>query len=135
MLDLFNTSELSMMGLVLFSSFFIFLFNYRTDNKDKYSDNKWFILFDLFINMGMSLTGYILISVVFTNIPQLASYESFRYPVGYLFGLTSNVSIPIVLKWFQQQITKKLNEAGKKWGRLWLNKLKHPKNWQMKKLM
>jgi len=24
------------------------------------------------------------------------------------------VSIPIVLKWFQQQITKKLNEAGKK---------------------
>ena len=114
MLDLFNTSELSMMGLVLFSSFFIFLFNYRTDNKDKYADNKWFILFDLFINMGMSLTGYILISVVFTNIPQLATYESFRYPVGYLFGLTSNVSIPIVLKWFQQQITKKLNEAGKK---------------------
>ena len=109
-----NTSELSMMGLVLFSSFFIFLFNYRTDNKDKYADNRWFILFDLFINMGMSLTGYILISIVFTNVPQLAAYESFRYPVGYLFGLTSNVSIPIVLKWFQQQITKKLNEAGKK---------------------
>ena len=45
---------------------------------------------------------------------QLKEYESYRYPIGYLFGLTSNVSIPIVLKWFQQQITKKLNEAGKK---------------------
>ena len=114
MLDLFNASEMIMMGLVLFSSFWIFLFNYRTDNKDKYADNKWLILLDLLINMGMSVTGYLLITVVFTNVPQLAAYESYRYPVGYLFGLTSNVSIPIVLKWFQQQITKKLNEAGKK---------------------
>jgi len=111
--ELFNMSELIMMGLVLFSSFFIFLFNYRTDNKEKYT-NKWSILLDLFINMGMSVTGYMLITVVFTNVPQLKEYESYRYPIGYLFGLTSNVSIPIVLKWFQQQITKKLNEAGKK---------------------
>ena len=113
MLDLFNASEMIMMGLVLFSSFWIFLFNYRTDNKDKYADNKWLFLLDLLINMGMSVTGYLLITVVFTNVPQLAAYESYRYPIGYLFGLTSNVSIPIVLKWFQQQITKKLNEAGK----------------------
>ena len=113
MLDLFNASEMIMMGLVLFSSFWIFLFNYRTDNKDKYADNKWLIVLDLLINMGMSVTGYLLITVVFTNVPQLAAYESYRYPIGYLFGLTSNVSIPIVLKWFQQQITKKLNEAGK----------------------
>ena len=113
MLDLFNASEMIMMGLVLFSSFWIFLFNYRTDNKDKYADNKWLILLDLLINMGMSVTGYLLITVVFTNVPQLATYESYRYPIGYLFGLTSNVSIPIVLKWFQQQINKKLNEAGK----------------------
>ena len=114
MLDIFNTYELVMMGLVIFSSFWIFLFNYRTDNKEKYSDNKWLIVLDLFINMGMSLTGYLLITIVFTNVPQLAEYSSYRYPIGYLFGLTSNVSIPIVLKWFQQQITKKLNEAGKK---------------------
>jgi uncharacterized membrane protein len=112
--ELFNASELMMMGLVIFSSFWIFLFNYRTDNKDKYADNKWLILLDLLINMGMSVTGYLLITIVFTNVPQLAAYESYRYPVGYLFGLTSNVSIPIVLKWFQQQITKKLNQAGKK---------------------
>ena len=112
--DLFNASELMMMGLVIFSSFWIFLFNYRTDNKDKYADNKWLILLDLLINMGMSVTGYLLITIVFTNVPQLTAYESYRYPVGYLFGLTSNVSIPIVLKWFQQQITKKLNQAGKK---------------------
>ena len=112
--DLFNASELMMMGLVIFSSFWIFLFNYRTDNKDKYADNKWLILLDLLINLGMSVTGYLLITIVFTNVPQLAAYESYRYPVGYLFGLTSNVSIPIVLKWFQQQITKKLNQAGKK---------------------
>ena len=110
--ELFNMSEYIMMGLILFSSFFIFLFNYRTGNKEKYT-NKWLILLDLFINMGMSITGYMLITVVFTNVPQLKEYESYRYPIGYLFGLTSNVSIPIVLKWFQQQITKKLNEAGK----------------------
>ena len=112
--ELFNASELMMMGLVIFSSFWIFLFNYRTDNKDKYADNKWLILLDLLINLGMSVTGYLLITIVFTNVPQLAAYESYRYPVGYLFGLTSNVSIPIVLKWFQQQITKKLNQAGKR---------------------
>ena len=112
--ELFNASELMMIGLVIFSSFWIFLFNYRTDNKDKYADNKWLILLDLLINLGMSVTGYLLITIVFTNVPQLAAYESYRYPVGYLFGLTSNVSIPIVLKWFQQQITKKLNQAGKK---------------------
>ena len=112
--EIFNASELMMIGLVIFSSFWIFLFNYRTDNKDKYADNKWLILLDLLINMGMSVTGYLLITIVFTNVPQLAAYESYRYPVGYLFGLTSNVSIPIVLKWFQQQITKKLNQAGRK---------------------
>ena len=112
--ELFSASELMMIGLVIFSSFWIFLFNYRTDNKDKYADNKWLILLDLLINMGMSVTGYLLITIVFTNVPQLAAYASYRYPVGYLFGLTSNVSIPIVLKWFQQQITKKLNQAGKK---------------------
>ena len=112
--ELFSTSELMMIGLVIFSSFWIFLFNYRTDNKDKYADNKWLILLDLLINMGMSVTGYLLITIVFTNVPQLAAYASYRYPVGYLFGLTSNVSIPIVLKWFQQQISKKLNQVGKK---------------------
>ncbi len=112
--ELFSASELMMIGLVIFSSFWIFLFNYRTDNKDKYADNKWLILLDLLINMGMSVTGYLLITIVFTNVPQLAAYASYRYPIGYLFGLTSNVSIPIVLKWFQQQITKKLNQVGKK---------------------
>ena len=111
--ELFNMSEFIMVGLVLFSSFWIFLFNYRTDNKEKYQ-NKWLILLDLLINMGMSTTGYLLITVVFTNVPQLKEYESYRYPIGYLFGLTSNVRIPIVLKWFQEQITKKLKEAGKK---------------------
>ena len=112
--ELFTMDEFMMMGLVLFSSFWIFLFNYRQDNKDKYAGHPLLIGLDLLINMGMSLTGYLLISIVFTNIPQLAPYASYRYPVGFLFGLTSNVSIPIVLKWFQQQITKKLNEAGKK---------------------
>ena len=110
---LFTMDEFMMIGLVLFSSFWIFLFNYRQDNKDKYAGKWWLILFDLCINMGMSATGYLLVSIVFTNVPQLAAYESYRYPIGYLFGLTSNVSIPIVLKWFQQQITKKLNQAGR----------------------
>ena len=114
MVDLFTTTEMTMIGLVMFSSLWIFLFNYRTDNREKYSENKWLILFDLVINMGMSVTGYILISVVFTNVAQLSDYEDYRFPIGYLFGLTSNVSIPIVLKWFSQQVTKKLNQATKK---------------------
>ena len=111
--ELFAMDELIMMAVILFASFWLFLFNYRTDNKEKYEGHGWLIGFDLLINMGMSLTGYLLISIVFTNIPQLAPYASYRYPVGFLFGLTSNVSIPIVLKWFQQQITKKLNQVGK----------------------
>ena len=111
---LFTFDELMMMGLVVFSSFWIFLFNYRQDNKEKYAGSKSLIVLDLFINMGMSVTGDLLVSVVFKNVPQLAQYESYRYPIGYLFGLTSNVSIPIVLKWFQEQITKKLKEVGKK---------------------
>ena len=46
MVDLFTTTEMTMIGLVMFSSLWIFLFNYRTDNKEKYSENKWLILFD-----------------------------------------------------------------------------------------
>ena len=111
--ELFAIDELIMMAVILFASFWVFLFNYRTDNKDKYEGHKWLIALDLTINMGMSLTGYLLISIVFQNIPQLAPYATYRYPVGFLFGLTSNVSIPIVLKWYQQQITKKLNQVGK----------------------
>ncbi len=112
--ELFAIDELIMMGVVLFASFWVFLFNYRQDHKEKYQGNKLLIIFDLIINLGMSATGYILITLVFTNIPQLAPYESYRYPVGYLFGLTSNVSIPIVLKWFQEQISVKLKTLEQK---------------------
>ena len=129
---IFHMDELIMMGLVLFSSFWIFLFNYRNDNKDKYAGHTGLIVLDLFINMGMSITGYLLISIVFVDIPQLNEYKDYRYPIGYLFGLTSNVSIPIVLKWFQQQITTKLKL---KWGRLWQNKLKNQRKLQMKMSM
>ena len=68
---IFHMDELIMMGLVLFSSFWIFLFNYRNDNKDKYAGHTGLIVLDLFINMGMSITGYLLISIVFVDIPQL----------------------------------------------------------------
>ncbi len=110
---LFTITEGIMVGLVLFSAMWIFLFNYRNDTKDKYQGHRGLIFLDLIINLGMSATGYILITLVFTNIPQLAAYESYRYPIGYLFGLTSNVSIPIVLKWFQEEITKKLQSIDK----------------------
>ena len=112
--ELFAIDELIMMAVILFASFWLFLFNYRTDNKEKYEGHSWLIGLDLIINTGMSLTGYLLITIVFTNVPQLQEYLDYRFPIGFLFGLTSNVSIPIVLKWFQQQITKKLNEAGRK---------------------
>ena len=114
MVDLFNITDLWMYAVIIFSSFWIFLFNYRIDNKEKYEGHSWLIGFDLLINIGMSLTGYLLITIVFTNVPQLQEFLDYRFPIGFLFGLTSNVSIPIVLKWFQQQITKKLNEAGRK---------------------
>ena len=61
MLELFAMDELVMMGIVLFASFWLFLFNYRMDNKEKYEGHKWLIGLDLVINMGMSLTGYLLI--------------------------------------------------------------------------
>lgn len=112
--SLFSAVNITMFGIILFSSLFIFLFNYRHDNKDKYQGNYSLIVFDLFINMGMSITGYILVWLVFENVPQLAPFNTYRFPVGYMFGLTSNISIPIVLKWFTSQITKKLNEAVKK---------------------
>ena len=114
MVDLFNEFDLLMYAVIIFSSFWIFLFNYRIDNKEKYEGHSWLIGLDLAINIGMSLTGYLMINIVFTNIPQLQEFIDYRFPIGFLFGLTSNVSIPIVLKWFQQQITKKLNEAGRK---------------------
>ena len=110
---LFTVTEGIMVGLVLFSALWIFLFNYRNDTKDKYQGHRGLIFLDLLINLGMSATGYILITLVFTNVPQLAAYETYRYPIGYLFGLTSNVSIPIVLKWFQAEITKKLKSIDK----------------------
>jgi hypothetical protein len=113
MVDLFNITDLWMYAVIIFSSFWIFLFNYRIDNKEKYEGHGWLVGLDLIINTGMSLTGYLLITIVFTNVPQLQEYLDYRFPIGFLFGLTSNVSIPIVLKWFQQQITKKLNEAGR----------------------
>ena len=112
--SLFSAVNLTMFGIILFSSLFIFLFYYRHDNKDKYQGKYFLIVFDLFINMGMSITGYILVWLVFENVPQLAPFNTYRFPVGYMFGLTSNISIPIVLKWFTSQITKKLNEAVKK---------------------
>ena len=81
---------------------------------EKYDGKIVMIIFDLLINLGMSVSGFLLILVVFNNVPQAQAYDSYKYPVGFLFGLTSNVSIPIVLKWFSQQITAKLSEVGKK---------------------
>tara|TARA_B100001013_G_scaffold337521_1_gene257719 strand:- start:915 stop:1259 length:345 start_codon:yes stop_codon:yes gene_type:complete len=112
--DIFNSMNLIMIGIIVFSSFWIFLFNYRQDHKEKYKGNILLIIFDLFINLGMSISGFLLILVVFNNVPQAQAYDSYKYPVGFLFGLTSNVSIPIVLKWFQNQITAKLSQVGKK---------------------
>ena len=34
--ELFAIDELIMMAVILFASFWLFLFNYRTDNKEKY---------------------------------------------------------------------------------------------------
>lgn len=112
--NLLSPLNITMILMVLFSAFFVFLFNYRADNEHKYGGKWYMVLFDLFINMGMSVTGYILVWLVFENVPQIAAYDTFRYPVGFLLGLTSNVSIPIVLKWFTQQVTKKLDEAAEK---------------------
>ena len=88
--NLLSPLNITMVIMVLFSAFFVFLFNYRADNEHKYGGKWYMVLFDLFINMGMSVTGYILVWLVFENVPQVAAYDTFRYPVGFLFGLTSN---------------------------------------------
>lgn len=111
--DFFSAANMSMFGIILFSSFFVFLFNYRHDNKDKYQGNWWLIGLDLFINCGMSITGYILIVLVFDNVPQVQPYATYKYPLGFLFGLTSNVSIPIILKMFAEQLQARLKSASK----------------------
>ena len=113
MTEMFSVDNLIMFSIILFSSFFVFLFNYRHDNKDKYQGNWWLICLDLFINMGMSVTGYILVVLVFDNVQQVQPYASFKYPVGFLFGLTSTVSIPIILKMFAQQLQSRLKTASK----------------------
>jgi len=113
MTEMFSADNLAMFAIILFSSFFVFLFNYRHDNKDKYQGNWFLIGLDLFINMGMSVTGYILIVLVFDNVPQVQPYAAYKYPVGFLFGLTSNVSIPIVLKMFAEQLQSRLKSASK----------------------
>jgi|TARA_B100000902_G_scaffold179692_1_gene172777 hypothetical protein len=113
MTEMFSADNLIMFAIILFSSFFVFLFNYRHDNKDKYQGNWFLISLDLFINMGMSVTGYILVVLVFDNIQQVQPYASFKYPVGFLFGLTSNVSIPIILKMFAEQLQSRLKSASK----------------------
>ena len=107
--EIFNSTNLLMIGIIVFSSFWIFLFNYRQDHKEKYKGNFALIILDLIINLGMSISGFLLILVVFNNVPQAQAYDSYKYPVGFLFGLTSNVSIPIVLKWFSRKITAKLS--------------------------
>ena len=45
--ELFAIDELIMMAVILFASFWLFLFNYRTDNKEKYEGHGWLIGFDL----------------------------------------------------------------------------------------
>ena len=83
MTEMFSGNQFNYVCLILFSSFFVFLFNYRHDNKDKYQGNWFLISLDLFINMGMSVTGYILVVLVFDNIQQVQPYASFKYPVGF----------------------------------------------------
>ena len=85
---MFSAANLSMFGIIVFAAFFVFLFNYRHDNKDKYQGNWWLIGLDLFINMGMSVTGYILIVLVFDNVPQVQAYSTYKYTLGLLYGLT-----------------------------------------------
>ena len=111
--NIFSPANLSMFGIILFAAFFVFLFNYRHDNKDKYQGNWWLIGLDLFINMGMSVTGYILVVLVFDNVPQVQAYSTYKYPLGFLFGLTSNVSIPIILKMFAEQLQSRLKAPSK----------------------
>ena len=62
--EIFNSMNLIMIGIILFSSFWIFLFNYRQDHKEKYDGKIVMIIFDLLINLGMSVSGFLLILVV-----------------------------------------------------------------------
>jgi len=115
--ELFTSSDLILAAIILFSSIFVFLFNFRHDSlaigeiHDEDGNLRWgLITLDVFINLGMAFTGYFFIVVVFASIPQLQAQQGFKYPVAYLFALTSNVSIPIVLKWFQAELQKRIKK-------------------------
>jgi len=115
--DLFTSSDIILAAMVCFSSIFVFLFNFRHDSlaigdiHDENGNYRWgMIALDVVINLGMAFTGYFFIVVVFGSIPQLQAQQGFKYPVAYLFALTSNVSIPIVLKWFQAELQKRIKK-------------------------
>lgn len=115
--ELFTSSDIILAAMVCFSSIFVFLFNFRHDSlaigkiHDEDGNLKWsWVTLDVIINLGMAFTGYFFIVIVFASIPQLQAQQGFKYPVAYLFALTSNVSIPIVLKWFQAELQKRIKK-------------------------
>ena len=116
MTELFSPDYLLLLAVVCFASIFVFMFNYRHDNTtigainkdDKGGHDFRLVFLDLCINIGMAFTGFLLVTLVFSSVPQLGPYQGFKYPVAFLFSLTANVSIPIVLKWFADQLSKKI---------------------------
>lgn len=115
--ELFTKSDIILACIILFSSIFVFMFNFRHDSlaigeiHDENGKFKWgLITLDVVINLGMAFTGYFFIVIVFASVPQLQAQQGYKYPVAYLFALTSNVSIPIVLKWFQSELQKKIKK-------------------------
>ena len=116
MTELFSPDDFLLLAVVCFTSIFVFMFNYRHDNttigainKDDKGGHEFRLVFlDLCINIGMAFTGFLLVTLVFSSVPQLGPYQGFKYPVAFLFSLTANVSIPIVLKWFADQLSKKI---------------------------
>lgn len=115
--ELFTNSDIILACIIVFSSIFVFLFNFRHDSlaigevHDEDGNLRWgLIALDVVINLGMAFTGYFFIVVVFGSVPQLQAQQGYKYPIAYLFALTSNVSIPIVLKWFQNELQKKIKK-------------------------
>ena len=85
--ELFTIDEFIMIGLILFSSFWIFLFNYRQDHKEKYAGNIWAIGLDLIINMGMTVG---LFPVTGLPAPFLSYGGTFFLTCSIIIGIINN---------------------------------------------
>ena len=115
MTELFSPDDLLLLAWSG-SSIFVFMFNYRHDNttigninKDDDGGHDYRLVFlDLLINIGMAFTGFLLVTLVFSSVPQLGPYQGFKYPVAVFVLPNCQCLDTDCVKWFADQLSKKI---------------------------